>query len=35
VIEVLNDDPKITHLGMVNSETTSGLVNPINLLKNY
>ena len=35
VLAILDSDPSITHVGIVHSETTSGLVNPIDFLKSY
>ena len=35
MIAALDADPSITHVSMVHSETTSGMINPIDFLKNY
>ena len=35
VIERLDKDSSITHVGIVHSETTSGLINSIDFLKDY
>ena len=35
ILKKLDEDTSITHLGMVHSETTSGLLNPIDIVRGY
>ncbi len=35
VLKKLSEDKEITHLAMIHSETTSGIINPIDFMKDF